>query len=235
MKERGIGTAVVVLIAVVVVAIAIIASYFIIANRALVRSVTISISPTSQSGAIGATLTYTVNVTNTGSVSDNYSLTVSDTVAWSVSVSRTSLELAAGSSGTSTLTVTLPSLIVTGPSSELGTIDNITVTADGTGVSISAGCTAQVLIPRNENTVNIQNFAFDPQSITVNVGTTIIWKNLDSVDHTVTTIALDPIGQGSFDSGNISPGGTFQFKFENVGVYNYECTIHGFTGTVVVQ
>jgi plastocyanin len=83
--------------------------------------------------------------------------------------------------------------------------------------------------------VNIQNYAFNPQSITVNVGTTITWKNLDSVDHTVTTLALDPIGQDSFDSGYILPGDNFQHTFENAGTYNYRCTIHGFTGTVIVQ
>ena len=87
----------------------------------------------------------------------------------------------------------------------------------------------------SSQTVDIQNYAFDPQSITVDVGITVIWKNLDSVDHTVTTLALDPIGQVSFDSGYISPEGTFQFKFENAETYNYRCTIHGFTGTVIVQ
>jgi hypothetical protein len=107
--------------------------------------VSVSISPTSQSGANGATLIYTVTINNTGNVSDNYSLTVSDTASWLTSVSPTSLTVPAGSNGTSTLTVTVPSLIVTAPSSEVvGTIDNIKVTANGTGVNSSASCTAQV-------------------------------------------------------------------------------------------
>jgi hypothetical protein len=110
--------------------------------------VSASISPTSQSGANGATLIYTVTINNTGNVSDNYSLTVSDTAGWFPSVSPNSLTVPAGSNGTSTLTVTVPSLIVTVPSNVVvGTIDNIKVTANGTGVSSSASCTAQVSGP----------------------------------------------------------------------------------------
>jgi plastocyanin len=83
-----------------------------------------------------------------------------------------------------------------------------------------------------ENQVNIQDFAYAPESVTVSVGTTITWTNHDSVDHTVTTSS----GPESFDSGNISPGDTFQYTFNTAGTYEYYCTIHPYmSGTVIVQ
>jgi hypothetical protein len=104
--------------------------------------VSVSISQTSQSGANGATLTYTVTVNNTGNASDNYSLTVTDDAGWSPSVSPTSLlNILSGSSGAATLSVTIPSGAVD------GTIDSITVTATSqtnNTVENSATCTAIV-------------------------------------------------------------------------------------------
>lgn len=81
-----------------------------------------------------------------------------------------------------------------------------------------------------ENLVNIVDFEFQPSSITVSVGTTVTWHNMGSVTHTVTSTS------GLFNSGNISPGGTFPFTFENAGTYTYHCSIHtSMTGTVIVQ
>jgi uncharacterized membrane protein len=108
--------------------------------------VDVSISPSSQNGAEGATLTYTVTITNNrGDASDNYVLTVADNAQWSTSISPTSLLIPAFDFGTATLNVTIPDNAV------LGTIDNITVMAtsqaDNT-VGDSAGCTAQVVTIR---------------------------------------------------------------------------------------
>jgi uncharacterized membrane protein len=72
-------------------------------------AVEVSISPPSQDGSPGAPLTYTVTVKNAGAVADNYLLTASDNAGWSLNLSPTTLSLAAGASGTATLTVTIPS------------------------------------------------------------------------------------------------------------------------------
>ena len=46
--------------------------------------------------------------------------------------------------------------------------------------------------------VTIQNFAFNPPSITVKVGTTVRWTNQDSATHSVTS------DTGVWDSGNVA-------------------------------
>ncbi len=79
--------------------------------------------------------------------------------------------------------------------------------------------------------IDIQNYAYSPSTITINVGDTIIWTNLDSMDHTVTSD--DGV---TFDSNYISTGGTFSFTFTSTGTFGYHCSPHpGMTATVIVQ
>ncbi|MFH1169562.1 MAG: cupredoxin family copper-binding protein [Chloroflexota bacterium] len=78
--------------------------------------------------------------------------------------------------------------------------------------------------------VNIQGFAFTPDSITIPTGTTVTWHNNDGVPHTVTANA------GQFDSGSISRGQSFSYTFNQKGAYDYHCTIHpSMTGKVIVE
>ena len=82
--------------------------------------------------------------------------------------------------------------------------------------------------PTNE--VWMQGMSFSPGSITVSVNTTIIWKNKESITHTVTA------NDGSFNSGNIGNGGIYSHQFTMAGTYPYHCTLHsGMTGQVVVH
>lgn len=79
------------------------------------------------------------------------------------------------------------------------------------------------------------SFGFVPASITVKVGTTVVWTNKTSAPHTVTS----DDGK-TFDSGINTPiaanGGTFSFTFTKAGTYTYHCQIHPFmTATVIVQ
>ena len=80
--------------------------------------------------------------------------------------------------------------------------------------------------------VDIQNFAYDPQDITVFVGDSVVWTNLDTNSHTVTSTS----GPESFDSGIIPAARTFTFTFTTLGAYEYECSLHSqMTGTVTVE
>ena len=83
--------------------------------------VAVDISPTQQGGLTGATLTYTVTVTNIGTVDDNYDLAVSDSEDWGPTLSENLLEnVGPGENRTVTLSVPV--------SGAIGTIDNITIT-----------------------------------------------------------------------------------------------------------
>ena len=83
--------------------------------------------------------------------------------------------------------------------------------------------------PANE--VWMQNTAFNPSTITINTGTTITWRNKDSMNHTVTSTSGSEL-----NSGTIGGGATFTHQFNTAGTYAYHCTIHsGMTGQVVVH
>ena len=79
-------------------------------------------------------------------------------------------------------------------------------------------------------TVQVVNYAFKPQTVTVPVGATVTWKFVDTVDHTVS--ATDK----SFMSPALNGGKTYQHTFTKAGSYPYICSIHPFmTGTVTVK
>lgn len=78
--------------------------------------------------------------------------------------------------------------------------------------------------------VIISNLSFQPASITVGKGSTIVWQNKDTVSHTVTA------GDGSFNSGTIVAGDTFVQRFDKVKTYAYSCSIHPeMKGTIIVK
>ena len=80
------------------------------------------------------------------------------------------------------------------------------------------------------NAVTIQNFAFNPATIEVAVGTTVTWTNADSATHTVTA------DDSSFDSNNLASGATFTQTFSTAGTFTYHCKIHpSMKGTVTVS
>jgi len=63
---------------------------------------------------------------------------------------------------------------------------------------------------------------------------TVLWKNSDTVKHTVVAETLDNQGL-LFDSGLIEPGQEFRYQFKELGVYEYFCQLHPWmSGTVNV-
>jgi plastocyanin len=53
--------------------------------------------------------------------------------------------------------------------------------------------------------------AFNPNPVTVSIGTTLTWTNQDSVPHTSTSDAR------GWQSGSLSPGAHFDFTFQSAG------------------
>jgi plastocyanin len=72
-------------------------------------------------------------------------------------------------------------------------------------------------------TIEIVDFFFDPDDVTVTVGTTVTWVNVGPTDHT-TTAYID--GDKFWDSGIMVEGDTFSFTFEEPGSYDYLCALH---------
>jgi plastocyanin len=80
--------------------------------------------------------------------------------------------------------------------------------------------------------VKIDNFSFGPQSLTVPVGTTVVWTNRDDIPHTV--VSTD--GAKTFKSKVLDTDEKFSVTFSKVGTYPYFCSVHPkMTGKVIVQ
>ncbi|MDE1770652.1 MAG: cupredoxin domain-containing protein, partial [Thaumarchaeota archaeon] len=78
---------------------------------------------------------------------------------------------------------------------------------------------------------------FDPSAVSIAPGTTVTWKNTDTVSHYVTSGQPSDNTTGTvFDSGNlIKPGSSYQFTFADAGTFNYFCTVHPWmVGQVIV-
>jgi len=75
--------------------------------------------------------------------------------------------------------------------------------------------------------VEIGDGFFSPASLTVSVGDTVTWTNVDDSPHTVTADA--------FDSDNLDSGGTYSFTFTETGAFGYVCNYHDeMVGTITV-
>jgi plastocyanin len=103
--------------------------------------------------------------------------------------------------------------------------------AAATGVSgtVEFTATAEADVPPPANAeVSVVDNSFDPEAVTLATGGTVTWTWGGTVDHNVT-----------FSSGPSSPSqttGTFERTFNDTGVFDYQCSIHGssMSGTITV-
>ncbi len=61
----------------------------------------------------------------------------------------------------------------------------------------------------------IDSGGFNPNAITVSVGSTVTWMNNDTATHSVVS------DSGAFTSGAIAPGGTYSYAFPSAGTFSY--------------
>jgi len=80
--------------------------------------------------------------------------------------------------------------------------------------------------------VEIEDFRFAPNAVTVKPGAKVDFKNLDQAPHTATIAE----GAMKFDTGTIEKGQTKSVTFDKPGTYAYVCLFHAYMkGTVTVR
>lgn len=72
------------------------------------------------------------------------------------------------------------------------------------------------------HTVTIKNMKFDPNSLAVKTGDSVVWKNDERRTHTATADSGSAPNTGDIDAGTSSS----PQKFDTAGTYKYHCEIH---------
>ena len=92
------------------------------------------------------------------------------------------------------------------------------------------GLTADERPKPKTHTVTMENMRFQPQSLTVARGDTVVWVNKDLVPHTATS------RDGVFDSKAIQAETTWSFTARQKGEFAYICAFHPtMTATLLVR
>lgn len=79
--------------------------------------------------------------------------------------------------------------------------------------------------------VSIDNFTFNPATLTVKAGTTVTWTNRDDIPH-----GIGSSGNAFTRSQALDTNDSYSFTFTTPGTYQYFCYIHPhMVGTVVVE
>ena len=68
--------------------------------------------------------------------------------------------------------------------------------------------------------VHIDNFAFVPMELKIKRGTEVAWTNNDDIPHTVLSVGTN------IRSKTMDTEGTFIYKFDKAGTFNYICALH---------
>ena len=99
------------------------------------------------------------------------------------------------------------------------------------GIVVAAAISFPVISAQPSNTkLEIDNFSFSPQRITVKPGTTVTWTNEDDTPHAVASSTT------MFKSKALDTNDSFAFTFTTPGVYEYFCSLHPYmTGAIVVE
>jgi len=95
---------------------------------------------------------------------------------------------------------------------------------------LTAAGEAVVQAAASPATIDIDNFAFAPATLTVAAGTTVTWKNEDDSPHRIGD------KNGTFKSAALDTDDTFSHTFAAPGEYPYICTIHPYmAGKIIVK
>ena len=82
-----------------------------------------------------------------------------------------------------------------------------------------------------QNRIEIKDFAFNPQTITVKSGEKVTWINRDEEPHTIVSVEKQFKKSTALDTDQ-----EFTITAGAPGTYNYFCSVHPkMTGTIVVE
>jgi len=97
--------------------------------------------------------------------------------------------------------------------------------------SLTAGLFTQAekVAAQAPNEITVWAREYHPNSLTVPVGTKVVWINKDAEEHTINA------DDGTF-GGVLSGLGTYSFTFNQAGTYKYYCEPHpGMLGVIIVK
>ncbi len=102
------------------------------------------------------------------------------------------------------------------------------------GAAVGSVLAGSVLFARAQTAaaaVGIDNFTFNPATVTVKAGTTVTWTNKDDIPH-----GIAATNNAFKRSQALDTDDSFSFTFTTPGTYQYFCYIHPhMTGTIVVE
>ena len=84
---------------------------------------------------------------------------------------------------------------------------------------------SSVLIPNGNYDIASTGF-YIPLNLEVVPGTAVVWVNDDSVPHTIQSQNEKGEIIGLFNSAPLQTGETFEYTFDESGLYNYYCSFH---------
>ncbi len=105
-------------------------------------------------------------------------------------------------------------------------------------VETSEPKTVSVTIPSGTSSPGCEttNECYTPESVTINVGDTVEWDNVDTAAHTVTSGSPADGPSGVFDSSLVMGKAKYSHTFDSTGSYDYFCMVHPWmVGKVIVN
>lgn len=99
-----------------------------------------------------------------------------------------------------------------------------------TAITAAAGGASLHAQNAEKATINIDNFAFGPDTLIVSRGTTVTWTNRDDIPHSIVET------NGLFRSRALDTDGSYSFTFMQAGTYDYICGLHPhMKGKIIVK
>jgi len=177
-------------------------------------------------------ITLTVTVTSVGGFNSPVTLTLVGvpSVAFIATINPTTVTPPANGQVSATLSLQVVSGIAYGFGSH-PPFGAYALSVMATSGSISQSDAIEVIVtnPLSTFTVAIIGFTYKPSTITVPVGSTVLWTNTDPVTHSITS------STDLWDSGDLPTDQSFVYTFNSTGTYNYHDKYYpSMTGTVTV-